>query len=180
MANMTNTLTDLKELLLQGIRKSQQGSYSRRQPSRDALPFLEDARTRLVDFVTANPNNAEAWRLLSQAQECLLRYKDAIASFTRAITIEGKRDKKDLKRLALLKESASTWEALPLSSSDLQELGEFLVAERANEESKGRSLEITQRWLSIKGHNNPEHVIEALKARGGYTDFQVLYNVVRG
>jgi hypothetical protein len=124
--------------------------------------------------------SAEAWRLLSQAEECLLNYRQAVVCLEKAISLSGKRDKRMLKRLALLRESLSEWSALPLTPQQLRNLGEHLIEQGANEEWNGRSLKFTRQWLEAKQFANIEEVLEALSQRGGYTDFQVLYNVVRG
>jgi hypothetical protein len=173
-------LSSLREVLLDGIRRSKQGSYQRRAPSEESIPFLEEARSGLEEFVKGNPENAEAWRLLSQAEECLLSYRRAVSCLERAMSLEGIRKKGDLKRLALLRESLKSWEGLPLSGEELRALGDFLVFCGANEEPKGRTIENTRRWLESNSFDNVDGILEALRVRGAATDFQVLYNVVRG
>jgi hypothetical protein len=178
--SMTIKLKSLREVLLDGIRRSKQGSYQRRAPCKESIPFLVKARVGLEEFVKAHPDNAEAWRLLSQAEECLLSYRQAVNSLERAMSLEGSRKKGDLKKLALLRESLGNWERFPLSGEELRALGDFLVLCGANEESKGRTIENTRRWLEDNSIDNVDDILEALRARGAATDFQVLYNVVRG
>jgi hypothetical protein len=177
---MTDELQGLKETLLQGMKKSLQGSYARRSPASDSVGLLETARRGLRELVKQDENNAEALRLLSQAEECLLNYRKAIACLEQAMSLSGSRTKHDLKRLALLRGSLQEWDALPLSPDQLRNLGEFLVRAGADNEATGRSLESTRRWLTENNIPSPEALIEALGIRGAYTDFQVLYNVVRG
>jgi tetratricopeptide (TPR) repeat protein len=156
-----------------------QGSYKRRNPTKAAVPYLEAARHGLREFVQQDSRSSEAWRLLAQAEECLLNYREAIDCLERAMHLENRRDRKDLKKLALLKEYLADWEDLPLTPQQLQDLGGFLVQAGVEDERKGRSLQFTQQWLSRNGIPKPETVIEALRRRGGFTDFMVLYNVVR-
>lgn len=177
---MPDTLEELRALLISAIRISKQGSYGRREPATIARPQLEEARMKLQEFVRIEPANAGAWRLLSQAEESLLRYSIAVDCLKKAMALSKTRNKEDLKRLALLTQSAAHWAALALSAEQLRDLGVFLVRQGADEESRGRSLDSTKQWLMDNDVENPEAIITALADRGAYTDFQVLYNVVRG
>jgi tetratricopeptide (TPR) repeat protein len=176
-----STLSALREILLRGIKSSMQTSYARRSPESSAVPHLQKARAGLRHFVEINPTSAEGWRLLSQAEECLLNYNEAIASLERALSLtDQKKNHKDLKRLALLKAARSEWHDLSLSPEQVRALGEFLVGAGVGQAGEGRSLRFTKQWLADNNISNPEQVIHALARRGGYTDFQILYNVVRG
>lgn len=126
------------------------------------------------------PDNTEAWRLLSQAEECLLHYREAIDCLQNAMRLTGQRDKRDLKRLAALQICLKEWEELPLAPAELQDLGEFLQEMGCDDEARGRSLRFTREWLERKRFDSPDIVLRALDRRSGFTDFQVLYNVVRG
>lgn len=171
-------LQELKATLLRGVRLSKQTSYERRAPAKAAVPFLRQARDGLRDYVAANANDREGWQLLSQAEETLLDYQAARVALEKAMQLTAKRDKRDLKRLAMLRELTEEWAGLVLSPSQLQELGRYL-----EEELKGstgdRSLRLTRQWLERQGLNL-ERIVRALEDRGAYSDFQVLYNVVRG
>jgi hypothetical protein len=157
-----------------------QSSYQRRAPAKESVPLLTKVRNDLRSFVGDNPECAAGWQLLSQAEETLLDYKRAVACLDKAIALSRKRDKRMLRRRALLQESLSEWSALPLTGDDLQELGEFLASARADQEVHGRTLDVTTRWLQKKGYADVDKIIEALRNRGGYTDFTVFHNVVRG
>jgi tetratricopeptide (TPR) repeat protein len=175
---MPEELQALRGLLLQGIKRSKQGSYARRSPAQAAIHFLEEARHGLKELVKSEEHNAEAWRILSQAEECLLNYGEAIVCLEKAMALAIRRSRDDLKRLALLKESFAEWNKLPLSPEELRLLGDFLIKCGANEEQNGRTLEHTKEWLDENCNSSLNAVIEALKKRGGHTDFLVLYNVV--
>ena len=177
---MAERLSELRNTLISGMRMSMQRSLERRAPAKTSLPLLQKARAGLREFVNTHPENADAWRLLSQAEECFLNYRQAVHCLEKVLSLASPRNKRDLKRLALLKESLSGWESLSLSPDQLRALGEFLVEQGAEEEMRGRSLEFTKKWLHHNRISNPEHVIEQLANRGGHTDFTVLYNVVRG
>src|SRR5688572_22764268 len=131
---MSKELEDLRGILMSGIRLSMQGSLSRRAPAKASVPNLLRAREGLREFVSENPTSAEAWRLLSQAEECLLNYKQAMACLEKSMSISGSRDKRSLKRWAQLRESMTEWSTLPLTPGQLCELGEFLVQHGANDE----------------------------------------------
>lgn len=177
---MDSDLMQLREVLLQGIRLSKQRSYGRRKPASPAIPYLAEARSGLRSFVETQPNSIDAWRLLSQAEECLLHYREAIDCLQTAMRLEGKRDKRDLKRLAGLHNWVEEWQKLPLTPAELHNLGDFLVEMGCDDEANGRSLRFTREWLEKRQCDFPGTVLTALGHRGGFTDFQVLHNVVRG
>lgn len=175
----SESLDELRAALNQGRKLSMQGSFGRRAPEPSAVPYLRKARDGLANYVRdAGQQEAEAWRLLSEAEECLLSYAMAIKALERAMAL-GQRDRKDLKRLALLKQYARDWSALPLSPEQLEALGQFL-RDRLGDDTGERSFRWTQEWLHAAGVSDPGVVIAALEARGAFSDFQVLYNVIRG
>jgi len=174
------TLQELRDALRQGMGMSMQRSYERRAPAAESLPILRKARDGLHQFVEGFPTNAEAWRLLSQAEESLLDFRQATACLEKAMEVAGTRSKSDLKRLVRLNEHAQAWATLGLSPDQLHELGLFLRSKGADNPAKGRSLSWTDEWLGDNEIPDRQRVLENLRARGGYSDFQVLYNVVRG
>jgi tetratricopeptide (TPR) repeat protein len=176
---MNDELLSLRAKLLRGITLSKQSSYARRSPDRRALPLLEEARAGLRAVVEQSTTNSGAWRLLSQAEECLMNYREAISCLETAMELSQARSTKDLKRLTLLKQSLKEWECLPLSPDELETLGRFLVASGVEDERIGRSLRFTTQWLREKGFD-VELALDRFWQRGAYTDFQVLYNLVRG
>ena len=89
----------LAELLREGQRRSKQGSYQRRMPAEDALPFILEARRGLRRMASDVSANARVWRLLSQTEEMLLAYRGARLALERALELEGSKDKKDLQAL---------------------------------------------------------------------------------
>src|SRR5437588_5591549 len=148
---MPDPISLLRESLLRGMQISAQGSYARRSPSRNAVPHLEFARNGLRLIVEQDADNVEALRLLAQAEECLLNYRQAVACLEQAMSLGVSRSKRDLKRLALLKLALAEWESLPVSPDQLRELGEFLEGAGVADESRGRSLEFTRQWLRNQG-----------------------------
>jgi tetratricopeptide (TPR) repeat protein len=163
-------------LLRTGLRLSQQGSYHRREPDAKARPYLADARDGLRELSAEDPTNAGAWRLLSQAEEALLDYGAAIDALQRALCLSETRNKRDLKRLALLREALSEWTALPLEPSQLAELGAYLREQALGPED--RSLRWTRAWLERHDIKNSDEVLRALGRRGAFSDFRVLSNIV--
>lgn len=89
------------------------------------------------------------------------------------------KDRKDLKRLALLKEYEAQWAELSLTPSQLDELGSYLQS-RLTEKGCDHTLRHTQEWLQNIGTGNKKGVIDALRNQGGYCDCEVLNNVVSG
>jgi hypothetical protein len=154
-----------------------QSSYARRAPEESSVPCLVRARAGLRDFLLHHPHSTEGWELLSRAEECLLNYPEAIRCLREAMALSDKSDRRSLKRLALMQESMSEWSELPLTPAQLRALGEYLVKHGASEEMHGRTLEFTTNWLK-DNELEIENVLQSLGKRGGFTDFQVLHNVV--
>ena len=174
---MDNKLSELKNLLIKGQQLSMQGSYQRRLPDKKAIPFLLDARKNLRQYVVQNPSEPQGWRLLSQAEECLLNYSEAITTFQKYQELVPSRDKKDLKRLIVLKENATEWSSLILLPEQLQELGKYLE-QKLETEDCDHTLRITQEWLKNNIPKNTSKIISAIRNRGGFCDCEVLSNVV--
>ena len=177
---MAHELAKLKDALIEGIQLSQQGSYQRRAPAKASVPYFEKARDGLRQFVLTHPDSSEGWKLLSQVEECLLNFGQAVDCLQRSIALTKKPDKRSLKRLALLKQSMAEWSSLPLDPDELEALGRYLIENGASDETRGRSLDITRRWLEENGFRDIDRILQRLSAHGGYTDFQMLFNVVRG
>src|SRR5262245_53606542 len=176
---MNDELAALRRDLIHGMQLSMQGSYQRRAPAAQSVPYLIEVRGRLRKYARDNPVEAEAWRLLSQADECMLDYAAAIHHLERAMALMPKKDKPDLKRLAMLQSSYAGWAELHLTSTELNELGHYLVAhDRLDPED--RTMKHTIQWLMDHGRDDYSLVVDGLHNRGAFSDFQVLHNVVFG
>ncbi len=156
-----------------------QGSYERRVPAKKAVPFLLDARGGLREYLREHGEDVTGWRLLCQAEECLLSYSMARAALERAMSLTGKPDKKDMKRLALLKEYESKWAQVSLAPEQLATLGHHLEGSLA-ESPCDHTLHHTEKWLQTQNMGTEKRVLEAIRNQGGYCDCEVLANVVRG
>jgi hypothetical protein len=111
------------------------------------------------------------------AQEALLEYSEAITSLNRAMELST-RDKKNLKRLARLREAKSFWDQLTLTPYQLHDLGAYLQERGTSLDAE--TLAATQEWLEAAGLPDPESVLDAFENLGAFSDFQVLENIVRG
>jgi len=176
---MSKNLAELQGILIEGQRRSMQGSYMRRNPAAGAIRFLLEASSGLKEYVEAHETDAQAWRLLSQAEECLLNYAAARHCLEKAMTFSERKDKKDLKRLALLKGYESQWADLALTPTQLAELGNHLQA-RVSENGCDHTLRFTQEWLKAENVAKSKAVMDDLRNQGGYCDCEVLKNVVAG
>jgi tetratricopeptide (TPR) repeat protein len=175
---MDDNLQELSELLLQGQKRSGQSSYRRRAPANAAAAYIRQARNGFHLIVEEQPGNAEAWRLLSQAEETLLSYQNARIALERVIALEPRPNRRDLKKLALLREYEAWWEGLGLTPEQLSELECYL--EKALPASPcDHTMRHTKVWLHARGLLNADRIREALERRGGYCDCEVLHNVAR-
>jgi hypothetical protein len=109
----------------------------------------------------------------------LLAYRGARLTLERALQLEGSKDKRDLKRLAVLREGEQTWRELSLSPEQLRGLGSHLEAKLA-ESPCDHTPRVTRAWLEAQGLAAAGKVLNALRDRGGYCDCEVLTNVVVG
>lgn len=168
----------LRATLINGLNLSMQGSLGRRAPAPAAIPSLTEARSGLEEYTCRYPDDPAGWRLLSQAQEALMDYRRAIQSLERALRNSPDRSKRDLKKLAALRESFGEWSDLHLTPEDVAELGQYL-REKLGPGTGDRELTWTRAWLEGR-FDDPEPALEGLERRGAYSDWQVLNNIVRG
>jgi hypothetical protein len=167
---------NLSALLREGQRRSP-GSYRRRAPADAAVAYLLQARQGLRAMARRQPGNMQAWRLLSQAEEALLDYANARSALERVLAFGGTADRRDLKKLALLREYEAWWGGLGLTPRQLEELGHCLE-EALCDSPCDRTLSRTWTWLEFSGLPNPDRIMQTLGERDGYCDCQVLNNVV--
>ncbi len=125
MSTQPTEFAVLKAELEQGLALSKQGSYERRMPAQAALPRIRGALKGLRALVQRE-STAEVWRTLALAEEALLHYPAALEALQKALTLSEHHDRRDLKRLAQLKEYAAKWDALGLTPRALEALGHHL------------------------------------------------------
>eukprot|EP01034_Spumella_vulgaris_P039476 gene39476-48780_t len=169
------TIAELLALLISAQKLTGQSSYERRAPAPKAVPALLAAKSEITRFLAENSESAEAYRLLSLAQECLLNFRGARTSLERAMSLSAQRNPKDLKHLALLREYESKWEALPLTPDELQNLGTYLSAQLATH-GCDHTPRLTKEWLAQFSPGKHEQKLKALRNWGGYCDCEVLAN----
>ena len=172
---MEKTLEELHQILISGQKLSMQGSCDRRAPDKKSIPFLLQARKGLKEYIASNSNDSSAYRLLSQAEECLLNYREAIIFLKKAIDLSSA-DKKDLKRIALLKEYENKWDNIILTNEQLDLLNEYLD-KNLQQKNCVHNLNLTKQWLKDNFKGDKNKVIKALQNYGGFCDCEVLYNV---
>jgi tetratricopeptide (TPR) repeat protein len=173
---MSKDFAALKADLQQGLALSQQGSYERRLPAKAALPLIRSALKGLR-ALSPQEATAEFWRTLALAEEALLHYPAAVEALERAVALSQPADRKDLKRLAQLREYAAKWEALGLTPAALEALGAYLE-EKLGHEPCDHSHRHTDAWLASSGVKSRAKALRSLQAVGGYCDCEVLANAV--
>ena len=176
MSTQTTEFAVLKAELEQGLALSKQGSYERRMPAQAALPRIREALKGLRALVQREPA-PELWRTLALAEEAVLHYPAAVQALQKALALSPHRDRKDLKRLAQLKEYAAKWEALGLTPQGLEELGRYLDLKLA-EEPCNHTYRHTKAWLESSGIKDLGKAIKGLQGVGGHCDCEVLFNAV--
>jgi hypothetical protein len=174
---MVANLNDLQNELIQGQKLSMQGSDQRRAPEKIAIPYLLSARKGLKEFVKENEDNSLAWRLLSQAEEYLLNFNAAINCLQKVNELGGK-DRKDLKRLVVLKEYGRQWQELNISPEQLELLGTYLE-QKVDSSGCNHTHTHTKEWLDENiPKNKKSKVIKSMQNQGGFCDCEVLMNVI--
>lgn len=173
----SDSLQAARNSLLHGIKSSGQSRYGRRLPDPQSLPHYETAKRLLSEILEATPGNFTALTLMSELYENFLEYDLAIEYFKKAIQAGEPQTHKTLKRFAALQENANDWRELLLTPAELQSLGEYL--EEHNIGPEHHNLNLTREWLRTRKFTNIDAVVAALYSRGGYTDLEVLANVVR-
>lgn len=154
-----------------------QGSDQRRAPEKKAVPYLLNARNGLKEYVQQNPQNEEAWLLLSQAEECLLNYSAALKNLQKVIELGGK-NRKNLKKLVLLREYESMWQELTLSPEQLGELGNY-VGDKIEAQGCNHTLIHTKEWLDKNvAKSKKAKIVKSLENQGGFCDCEVILNVI--
>ena len=108
-----------------------------------------------------------------------VNYTLARRCLEKAVELSGGPDKRDLKKLALLGQAQRQWADMPLSPKKLADLGAYLEKQLSGGIGE-RNRHLTEQWLQQQNIDKPQKILEALEKRGAYSDFQVLYNVVRG
>lgn len=164
-----------RELYQRAVRVSGQASYARRQASDEAVALFLKARKVMEDCEAIS--NPEALELLSRIEEALLGYDEAISWLVRFGEHKGGLSQKEKKRLAQLREARQEWTDLGLLPPQLAEPGHYLRKHGVRPHST--TFEYTCRWHR-KSNLNEMAVIEALKRRGAFSDYQVMENVVSG
>ena len=174
---VNDNLRELSDLLREGQKRSQQGAYQRRAPAAPAVPYLQQARQGLRLIVETEPGNVDAWRLLSQTEEALLDYRLARIALDKVLASQARPDRRDLKRLALLRECEVWWAGLGLTPTQLAELGDYLASMLPTPSTCDHTLHHTRRWLERSGLSNLDRIVAALQQRGGHCDCEVSRNV---
>ena len=98
------TLEASRRVLMNGIKRADQGSLERGAPKRSSLPELMKAREDLYKISISDEKNPEVWRLLALVEEYLLNYPSALANLRMAISLGGGATRKEHKKLAQLEE----------------------------------------------------------------------------
>ena len=169
-------LPELLQRLHAGLAASGQGTYQRGLPSKEARPDLLAARAGLRELAASEPS-IEVLRSLALAEEALLNYPAAVQALEAAIAASPTHDRKDLKRLFLLRESAADWKALSLSPEALEALGQHLETLLAAQPCD-HTLRHTKAWLKQQRIASPAKVLRGIQQAGGFCDCEVTFNVV--
>lgn len=172
------TIADLRARMIAAQKLTGQSSLDRRAPAPKAVPALLDAKSAISRFIAENGESADAYRLLSMAQECLLNYAGARSSFEKALSLSNQRHPKDLKHLALLREYEGKWNELPLTPDELLHLGAHLTSALAAH-ACDHTPRHTKAWLAQCSPGQQDQKLKALRHWGGYCDCEVLSNAVQ-
>jgi tetratricopeptide (TPR) repeat protein len=176
---MAIDLESIKQVLQEGLRLSQQGSYHRRAPSPPAVPLLGEAQRHLQLWIHENGDRVDVLRLLALSEEALLMYERAVRTLEKVIKLSPRPDRKDLKRLAACRQASDIWSTLGLTPDELVALGLFLK-EKLFDAPPSRSLHWTELWLAENKAREKEAMLDSIRKLGHFSDYEVLHNLVPG
>lgn len=178
---MIKDVERLRKDLISAIRASGESSYARRAPSRKSIPMLERIVNEAALHERHSGGSIELYELMSLAQECLLRYPDALRSQELANGLRGAVSQKVRKRMVRLKEDAIFWRELPLSKEQLSGLGKYLSSrvEFTSEFDIDDPFRHTRKWLSANKLEE-EKILRGLRRKGYFSDFSVYFNLISG
>lgn len=111
------------------------------------------------------------------AEESLLHYGEAARCLESAMNLAGRRDRRDLKKLALLHECDAAWARLGLCPAELANLGGFL-REQLAAAPVFNDTRWTEAWLARNFGDQADDILAAIRERGGFSDVQILNNIV--
>jgi hypothetical protein len=95
------------------------------------------------------------------------------------MSLAGKKDKRDLKRLANLRECEAKWSKFMVNPDQLKDLGLYLD-EKLKSQPCDHTTTLTAEWLRLHATGNVNKTLEAFRTYGGYCDCEILFNVVGG
>jgi hypothetical protein len=107
----------------------------------------------------------------------LLDYRLARIALENVLALQARPDRRDLKKIALLRECEGWWEGLGLTFAQLAELGDHLARMLPTPSTCDHTLRHTRAWLDRSGLPNLDRIVAALQERGGHCDCEVLRNV---
>lgn len=162
----------LRQTLVEAMKRSRQTSYERGSPSPQSVPELSAARAEIATYLADNPHDSDGWRLLSLADESLLRYKAAIASLERAM--RQRRNRSDVKRHAQLLLRLKEQQTPPLADSEIKELVNYLIAMGIDNQQRALGLTRTREWLRLHGLDRTEEVISWFEFNGLFADHEII------
>ncbi len=175
---MATPLKALKAQLLTGIKASRQSSYERGAPSKESIPILSHVRAELRAYLMSNPTDADAWRYLAQAEECLLNYREAIDCLHRVVELSKGDRRSTLKTLARLRQYVLRSVAGSLSDEQVTDLGSYLTSCGLETPKGTTTLERTTEWLLRTGIDVSK-ILSDFRRLGVETDYEVLNRIVK-
>ncbi len=147
----------LAQVLRQGLQVS--GNRMGGMPAPKSRPFLFEAAAGLKKYVQDNPDEEPGLRLLAQAEEALCNYSAARRLLEKCMSLLGRRDQRDLKWLARLREMEDKY---LLSPGLLQELARDLDRTLPSA-GCAHTFERTEAWLRRKGVRDVAQSIASLR-----------------
>jgi hypothetical protein len=152
---------DERERLAQVLRQGLHGSGNRMggMPAPKSRPFLFEAAAGLKKYVQEHPDDEPGLRLLAQAEEALCNYSAARRTLEKCMKLLGRRDKRDLKWLARLREMEDKWLLSPALLKALAlDLDRMIGASGC-----AHTFQRTKDWLRTKGIREVTQSLDSLR-----------------
>lgn len=165
-------LSEIERDVILAIKLAGQNRGPTKPPSSKSIAQLEHVKMRLNQLLHSEPKSVRGWELLSNVEEALSNFSNAMNSIQRIIELASER--KHIKRLAMLRARVQELNSLNLDEDDIGELKVYLSNNIVSEERGRISMALTEEWLKDNCYSEANLILAQLRYQGNVSDVDVL------